>query len=240
MESPGRASPTLKVGADGHVAMNIIVSDADQVPPSPAPAAPADAELDEYAEDAAEPPAADDYTAAYAAPAAADAPAPEAATEAAPAPAASDEAAAAPAEAAAAPAQAAAAPAEAAAPSAADDVAAEADDAPEAPEVEARAASTFALLDANSNGSLELPELAKGVRTVASDGGVALLAAIDLDRDGSVQVDEWQRHFRKLAHKEGTDQALRLLDKLDEAGKAIVALGISANADGSVKLSFGV
>ena len=261
MESPGRASPTLKVGADGHVAMNIIVSDADQVPPSPAPAAPADAELDEYAEDAAEPPAADDYTAAYAAPAAADAPAPEAATEAAPAPAASDEAAAAPAEAAVAPAQAAAAPAEAAAapaeaaaapaeataapaeaaaPSAADDVAAEADDAPEAPEVEARAASTFALLDANSNGSLELPELAKGVRTVASDGGVALMAAIDLDRDGSVQVDEWQRHFRKLAHKEGTDQALRLLDKLDEAGKAIVALGISANADGSVKLSFGV
>ena len=105
--------------------------------------------------------------------------------------------------------------------------------------VDAEAMRTFQMLDADSSGALDLTELGKGMRRVSSDAGVALLQAVDLNRDGLLQPDEWTAHFNHLALTDGRDAALDLLRKLDEAANLLAEAKISVGDDGKVMLSIG-
>lgn len=103
--------------------------------------------------------------------------------------------------------------------------------------VDDEAMHTFKLLDTDGNGFLDLKELARGVRKVEADGGVALLQRIDISMDGKISPEEWRTHFNSLASSAGRDAAVKLLKQLDDAAERIVDGAINVGSDGSVKFS---
>jgi hypothetical protein len=103
--------------------------------------------------------------------------------------------------------------------------------------MDAEALETFALLDADGNGTIDLGELGRGVRQISSDGGAAMLQAIDLSMDGSIDKTEWVQHFNNIARTEGRAAAVELLRKLTEAAKVLAEAKVSVNADGSLSLN---
>ena len=103
--------------------------------------------------------------------------------------------------------------------------------------IDDEALHTFKLLDADGNGFLDLKELARGVRKVETDGGVALLQRIDISMDGKISPEEWRTHFNSLASSAGRDAAVKLLKQLDDAAEKIVDAAINVASDGSVKFS---
>ena len=96
---------------------------------------------------------------------------------------------------------------------------------------------TFKLLDLDGNGELDLAELARGVRHVESDGGMAMLQRIDISMDGKLSKEEWTTHFNKMAKEESREAALKLLTQLNEAAEKIAEAKIAVGEDGEVKLS---
>ena len=103
--------------------------------------------------------------------------------------------------------------------------------------MDSQALHVFALLDADGSGELSLDELRKGVRRIASDGGKAMMEAIDLDGDGTIDKAEWVGHFNRTAIEQGRERASALLSKLEEAAKAIAEVSVEVSESGRVSLS---